>query len=371
MMTNEKSEAKACLILMFTDKCNLRCEYCFLRNEENRNENLGPMSLETGRKAVDLYWEMFNLSENSAVSTIDFYGGEPLTNPNLMGVVKHIREKDEEFGVRTRIMVNTNGTLITEEFARKAKEYNLFIVVSLDGPKDVHDRYRKDWLGEGSYDGVIKGIGLLQKEGVETMISTVLTPSNLDSAKNILPIVRKLGVKKAIVSPIFGNSLGNYNLKEEYYQKFAIAAKQYFEEAARNGIEELQIKAKMDSFDLGVPVISAPDIGSSIDGGNQIVIWPNSNVSLCEVMMDLTIGNLNTPIVELAENKNELVQKLRKRLPEFNKECRDCKFAKMCGGECAYSAEEITGDVMRKDPVSCEYNKKLFNLFASNKKIES
>lgn len=362
------NEVKTSLILMFTDRCNLCCEYCFLRSEENCNKNLEPMSLETGRKAIDLYWEMFNLSKNSTVSTIDFYGGEPLTNPNLMGVVKYIREKDKEFGVHTRIMVNTNGTLITREFARKAKEYNLFMVVSLDGPKDAHDRYRKDWLGEGSYDRVIKGLELLQKEGVETMISTVLTPSNLDSAKNILPIVKRLGVKKAIVSPIFGDPLGN---KEEYYQKFAIAARQYFEEAAKNGIKELQIKAKMDSFDLGAPVISAPDIGSSIYGGNQIVIWPNNSVGLCEVMIDLTIGNLDTPMVELAKNKHELVQRMQNRLPEFNEECKDCKFAKICGGGSACSAKEITGDVMRKDPVSCAYSKKLYNLFASDEKVKS
>lgn len=167
------------------------------------------------------------------------------------------------------------------------------------------------------------------------------------------------------------NSLGNYNLKEEYYQKFAIAAKQYFEEAAKNGIEELQIKAKIASLNLGAPVISAPDIGSSIYGGNQIVVWSNSSVGLCEVMMDLTIGNLDTPIVELVENKNELVQKLQNRLPEFNEECKGCRFVEMCGGGCVCSAKEITGDVMNKDPVSCKYNKKLYNLLASDKKIGS
>lgn len=352
------------LYLTMTDGCNLNCSYC-LEQKEIAHESIPSfMSADTARKAIDLYWEMFGLSKRMVNSSITFYGGEPLLNQHVViESARYVRELDEKYKIKTKIFINTNGTLITREFARKARYYNFIVIVSLDGPKESHNKYRKDLKGEGSFNRVIKGLKFLEEEGVETLISTVLTPSNFSRADDLLTMVERFHIKNIITSPLMGDTIkliqNSSNIKE-YARKAAASAVKYFKEAEKINIKELRISAKKKSFILGVPISGVPDIGCNIN--SQIVIWPDGQISVCEHMKDLTIGNFDTSVKELKQNRKNIAETLKQRLPALNKECRDCELKAICGGGCAFSAKEITGDIMRRDPVSCAYSKELWNL---------
>jgi len=357
---------KTLLSLIMTERCNLNCEYCLKQEDRNSliNRDNSLMSTDTARKSINLYWKMFHIGDKTiSNSTIIFHGGEPLLNRKVITEsVKYIRELDERDNIKTDITVNTNGTLIDQEFAKISKEYCLKIVVSLDGPKMIHDEHRKYLGGRDSFDEVLRGLNFLKEAGAETFISTVLTPSNFNSASDLLNIVKDLGIKEIIVNPLIGNTVNRIQKCEikKYAQRSATAAFEYFTKAEKSGIKELQIFAKRESFSLGAPASANLDVGCYIK--NQIVVWPDKSIGICEQMKDLTIGCIDSPISELIQKRINLVEILKQRLPSFNKECSDCNQKNICGGGCAFSAKDITGDLMRKDPLSCVHSKQLWNL---------
>ena len=354
--------AESSLVLMLSkgkNGCNLACDYCFSVCEGE--DVVSFMTTETAIKAIDRYWEMFKLEKQTVSPVINYLGGEPLLSQKvIIESTEHIRRLDtERTGGKTTIVLNTNATLVTESFAKFAKKNNFLVIVSLDGPREVHNKHRKNHRGKGSYDEVVKGIKTLKDSGVEVTISTTLTPENFDDSDSLLKIIQELGIKEIFVGQLLGKGLGNYDINE-YSRKAAVATIKYANNAKKFGIEELQTCTK-DSREhsrvLGI------DIGCPIVDSNQIVAYPNGTISVCKNMQELTkIGDLDTSMDDLRFAKWEMVEKLKQRLPAFNKECRGCELKAICGGGCAFSAKEITGDIMKRDPVSCEYSKELWNL---------
>ena len=356
---NRNKTKKAAMSLIVTEGCNLRCDYCFNKAIGYKNAF---MSVEMAKKAIDLYWEMFNLGKNGIKdSSITFFGGEPLLNKQVvLESAKYIRALDEKSGIETKIVLMTNGTLVTKEFSREAKRYNLIVIVSLDSSETNHNEHRKDKFGKGSFDKVTKGLEILKKEGCEIIISTVLTPSSVSGNNILLPIIKEFGVKEMSMKPL----IESMDI-DSYIQGVVKYAIKHFEEAKKIGIDEFQVSAIKKSFVLGFPVSEGTLDCKCFMYDNQIVVWTDGAINTCEKMKDSSIGNLQTSIRELIQNKNELAEKLKQRLPTFNEECEDCEFNEICGGGCAFTARCITGDLMKKDPLNCAYSKEIWRLLGS------
>ncbi len=148
--------------LEVTEGCNLRCEYCVYQDENKENRNYGSrrMTRETAFAAIDF------LAKNSLKSkrvALGFYGGEPLLNfPVIKESVLYAKEvfKDKPL----QFTLTTNGTLIKPEIALFFAKNQVDVRVSIDGPEDVHDRYRKNITGDGSFNTVRNGLQNLFKE---------------------------------------------------------------------------------------------------------------------------------------------------------------------------------------------------------------
>ena len=128
-------------------------------------------------------------SQPTPVVEFVWQGGEP----TLMGVnfFKRVVELQKPF-VRTKTITNslqTNGTLLTAEWCQFLKEHNFMVGISLDGPKEIHDRYRRDRKGDGTFDQVMHGLKLLQEHKVEC---NVLACVARDTAKVPLEVYRFL-----------------------------------------------------------------------------------------------------------------------------------------------------------------------------------
>lgn len=366
---NKKPEEEATMSIILTDACNLRCKQCSKKKsfeQETCQKTPGRMSKKIAIKAIKKFWEIFDLEHSNIKRSILVIGGEPLTNQKvLIEVARYVRTLDKKSGVKTGIFVLTNGTLVTKKIAEIAKHYGIVFAVSIDGSKESHDKYRQDAYGKGSYDKAIRGLEILSKEGAEPLISTVITDHSINDAKSIMALAEKFSIKDIMIKPLLGDTV-NFLKKpisiEQYTKKAVRSALQYLKEAEKIGIKKFPIYAKTESYVQGCFVSGNPDIECSCAMyKKQIAIWTDGTISLCEKMKDTGIGNLETVTEKLIKNKNELVGKLKQRLPAFNEKCKECgEFRKICSGGCAFSARCITGDLMEKDPLSCLYSKPLY-----------
>lgn len=185
--------------------CNMRCRYCFYADEQSKREvgSYGLMSLETMRNLVD---RALDYAEYAC--TFAFQGGEP----TLAGLdffrefVAYVEKNGKERKARRRLedasrpapdplrihyALQTNGYALTEEWARFFAENHFLIGISLDGTREIHDRYRLDAAGQGTYRRVMDSIGLLKRYNVDFNILTVITGPSARRAQKIYSFFRQ------------------------------------------------------------------------------------------------------------------------------------------------------------------------------------
>jgi uncharacterized protein len=372
-ITEDLEKAEATMSIVLTNDCNLRCKQCSKKknfDQKTCKKTPGRMTKKIAIKAIKKFWEIFDLEHSNIKRSILVIGGEPLTNQKvLIELARYVRTLDKKNGIKTGIFVLTNGTLVTKKIAKIAKYYETVFAVSVDGSKKSHDKYRKDIYGKGSYDRAIRGLEVLSKEGAEPLISTVITDHSIKDAKSIMFLAKKYGIKDTMIKPLLGDTVSFLEKSisiEQYAKKAVRSAIQYLKEAEKIGIKKYPICAKTESFVQGCFVSGNPNIECSCAMyKKQIAVWTDGTISLCEKMKDITIGNTETATEKLIKNKNNLVEKLKQRLPAFNEKCGECgEFRNMCSGGCAFSARCITGDLMEKDPLSCLYSKPLYEHLA-------
>ena len=150
------------LILQVTQNCNLRCEYCIYSGEyRNRTHSEKQMPFNVAKKAIDYY---VNHSRDNESLSIGFYGGEPCMNFKLIKQCVEYVKKNVE-GRTVAYHMTTNATLLDEEKIRFFKEHDFSILVSLDGPKEIHDKHRKFVFSrQGSYDVVLEKIKYIKEK---------------------------------------------------------------------------------------------------------------------------------------------------------------------------------------------------------------
>lgn len=169
------------LTLQVTQGCNLRCKYCIYSEDINvhqRSHSNKRMSWETARKGIDFLREH---SIDSEKVNISFYGGEPLLEfPLIKRAVAYA--KDIFDGKELTFAITTNGTLLTDEIIDFFAEEDVHLLISLDGPKEIHDKSRVFSDGRGSFDTVIKNVNRLKERVPEYAkklgFSMVMDPSN-------------------------------------------------------------------------------------------------------------------------------------------------------------------------------------------------
>jgi uncharacterized protein len=152
--------------------CNLRCSYRYYLDKKSLspNNSSNRMSEET----LELFIEQYINAQPGEEVLFTWHGGEPL----LMGIdyYKRAIRLQQIYGRHRRIenVLQTNGTLLTEEWCKFFKENNFLIGISIDGPEHCHNRYRRTIDNEGSFQKAIKGIKLLQKHQVSKITSVLL-----------------------------------------------------------------------------------------------------------------------------------------------------------------------------------------------------
>jgi uncharacterized protein len=172
-----------------TEKCHMNCSYCVYQDhyKEKRNYSDKSMSMETAKKAIEF---LKNHSTDSDPVMIGFYGGEPLQR---FSFIKDCVEYAKNIikGKELKFNMTTNAVLVTPEIVEFLFNEGFSLLVSLDGPKEIHDRYRKDKNGNGSFDRAINGLKILAEKHREIKkgmisINAVYTPPYSEEKINLI-----------------------------------------------------------------------------------------------------------------------------------------------------------------------------------------
>lgn len=184
--------------LILTDSCNLACKYCYCAYQHKASEPKF-MTKYIARKAVDKFFE---LSKSAERLNIVLFGGEPLLNKSVFYfVVNYAKNKAKIIGKKLTFTVTTNGTLIDDKMIECFKDNDIAVMVSIDGPREIHDR-QCPMRGNGapSYDFVINGIEKLLKAGITTEARCTIIKPMLDM-KRLVAFYEQYNFSRIILAP--------------------------------------------------------------------------------------------------------------------------------------------------------------------------
>jgi len=175
------------LVLNISQICNLGCTYCYADELNKAGRTMLP---ETCRAAID---KAYDLSSNG-LSSIKFLGGEPtLAFREICSTVDYVRHKcrSSAYALPSFVIV-TNGTKLTDQMIDFFVEHNFYVLVSLDGPKDVHDKLRPFLGGRGSYDSVLSAISRFHEKDFRVAVESVYTQTHYDNGVTVEGLVDHL-----------------------------------------------------------------------------------------------------------------------------------------------------------------------------------
>lgn len=340
------------LIKPASGSCNMRCEYCFYIDEtENRMvASRGRMSRETMRTIVD---KAFLYADGDC--TFSFQGGEP----TLAGLAfftdltDYVAQHPNPKGIRVHYSIQTNGYALSEEWAKWFAEHKVLVGISLDGPREIHDRYRLDRNGNGTFQRVMASIRLLEKYAVDYNILTVVSGANARRGQQLYQFFKKQGFRYQqyieCLEPIGAPPGGQeYSLTPERYEVFL---KTVFDAWYQDMKAGRYVYNRYFENLMMILTGQAPE-SCSLRGrcAPQWVIEADGSVYPCDFYA-LDQWRLGTVL----ENSFEEMEEARRasgfvewsrRLPE---ECRQCRWLLLCRNGCRRNREPVTADYTGKN----------------------
>ena len=316
--------------------CNLRCKYCFYTDEmENRETpNLGLMSEETLKNVLTKV-----LAETTSICTIAFQGGEP-TIAGLDFFKKAVAYA-KELNVnhcKVDFALQTNGTLLTQEWCQFFAENRFLVGVSLDGVKDTHDRNRLDAEDKGTYQRVTRALQMLESAGCDFNILTVVTKDTARNFRKIygfyerngweyqqyIPCLDPLGEERGQYPwSLTPDKMGEY-LKSAFdcwYQDLVAGKKKYHR--------------YFDNLLLMLDGQMPEACGMAGFCGMQYVVEADGSTFPCDFYMmdEYCIGNFNTDSIEEMNQKRREIGFIQASLTP-DPECLSCPYKDLCRGGC-------------------------------------
>jgi uncharacterized protein len=336
------------IILELTARCNQRCKYCSFsgRYSYNRSHEKKDMTITTAKKAINFFIDRCNGDNEEIKPAITFYGGEPLLRFDLIkDIVKMVKSK--EMFKKSFFSFTTNGTLLTGEIIDYLVENEISLLISLDGPKAIHDKYRVFPDGSGTFDKVLKNLEQIKRSSpnyFENKISfnaVISPPYNFD-------VIIAFFYENEFFSSIRGKVTLNYvdsfettffkdfqlekekgklrdeikkmieryknSLIDNEYEKLTIEKNLFFE--AFFNIEK-RVKGQTGKF--------CPPLGKCLPGQRRLFVDTGGEFYMCErVGSNYKIGD-----VDMGFDFRKILD-FHKKYDEFYKKCKYCWALRLC-----------------------------------------
>ena len=342
------------LCLHIAHTCNLNCSYCFASQGKYHGER-AVMSFEVGRRALDFLVESSGTRRNLEV---DFFGGEPLLNFEVVKqLVAYARSIEKDKGKNFRFTLTTNGMLIDDDVIDFCNREMSNVVLSLDGRREVHDRFRVDYAGKGSYDTIVPKFQKLvaARGGKNYYMRGTFTHRNPDFLEDIRAML-DLGFTELSMEPVVCAPGDEAELTDE---DIAIVKEQY-EKLAELMLQHDKEGRPFTFYHYMIDLTGGPCIYKRISGcgsGTEyMAVTPWGDLYPCHQFVgeeayrlgDIWQGVTNTRAQDEFAACNVYARH----------ECRDCWARLYCSGGCAANAYHATGSVTGVYEKGCELFKK-------------
>ena len=329
------------LCLHVAHTCNLNCSYCFASQGKYQGDR-AVMSFEVGKRALDFLMENSGTRHNLEV---DFFGGEPLMNFQVVkDLVAYARSVEKEKGKNFRFTLTTNGVLIDQDVIDFCNAEMSNVVLSLDGRKEIHDRYRVDYAGNGSWEKIVPKFQELVKarEGKNYYMRGTFTHANPDFLKDIEKML-ELGFRELSMEPVVCAPNDPSALTEEDKK---IVLDQY------EKLAELMLKKEKEGdpftfYHYMIDLTEGPCIYKRISGcgsGTEyMAVTPWGDLYPCHQFVGdekFRLGDIWTGVTNTAMRDEFKACNVYAR-----PECADCWAKLYCSGGCAANAFHATGSI--------------------------
>ncbi len=342
------------LCLHVAHTCNLNCSYCFASQGKYHGER-AVMSLEVGKRALDFLIENSGSRHNLEV---DFFGGEPLMNFDVVKeLVKYAREREKAAGKNFRFTLTTNGVLVDDDVIDFANRECANVVLSLDGRREIHDRFRVDFAGNGSFDKIVPKFQKFVKERGDKSyyMRGTFTHANPDFLEDI-KVMLDLGFKELSMEPVVcaegdpsALTKSDIEIVKEQYEKLAELMLKKHREGDPFTFYHYMIDLK------GGPCIYKRISGCG-SGTEYMAVTPWGDLYPCHQF----VGDEKYKLGSIYEGvTNKSAQDEFAACNVYAKpECADCWAKLYCSGGCAANAYHATGSVTGIYKSGCELFKK-------------
>ena len=342
------------LCIHIAHTCNLNCSYCFASQGKYHGDR-AMMSFEVGKRAFDFLIEN---SGNRRNLEVDFFGGEPLMNFDVVKkLVEYARNIEKQHNKNFRFTLTTNGMLIDDDVIDFANREMSNVVLSLDGRKEVHDRYRVDYAGNGSWEKIVPKFQKLveAREGKNYYMRGTFTHQNPDFLEDIKTML-DLGFNELSMEPVV---CAKGDPSELTAEDMEIVKKQY------EDLAELMLKKDKEGkpftfYHYMIDLTGGPCIYKRISGcgsGTEyMAVTPWGDLYPCHQFVGEEKFKLGD-IWQGVTNK-EIQGEFAACNVYAREECRDCWARLYCSGGCAANAYHATGSVKGIYESGCELFRK-------------
>ena len=344
------------LCLHVAHDCNLKCRYCFADEGEYHGKR-EIMSLEVAKKAIDFIIANSGHRRNLEV---DFFGGEPLMNWNVVKeTVLYGREQEKLHDKNFRFTVTTNGVLLDDEKMKFINENMHNVVLSMDGRKEINDFMRPRAGGQGSYDLIVPKFQKLAESRHQTdyYLRGTFTHHNLDFSKDVLHVADDLGFKQVSVEPVVAEPTEDYAIREEDLPII-------FDEYERLSEELYQRhktgKKDFNFFHFMIDLTGGPCVAKRLSGcgsgSEYLAVTPTGDLYPCHQFVGQEEFKLGSVYEGL--QRDDIRDEFVNCNVYTKKDCKNCWAKFYCSGGCLANAHNYAGSIYGTYELGCKLQRK-------------
>lgn len=322
------------LYLAVSESCNFRCKYC----RQKKTAELVNMTIDEIKDAIDTFY-----SVSKKPKSIVFFGGEPLLNiEGIKFAIEYVRSFDQKIKFSTVI----NGSLCTKEIAEFFEKNQVEVIVSMDGPEELHNLARINNEQNGTYKQAIRAYNYLKEAGCKTGISAVIGPHNEKHFDKLINWAIELKPNTLGFCLPHGDE-NNFAMKLSSFNDVHKKMVDAFEILHKNGIYLVQVEQKMEAFISGY---SIPYECKAC--GKRLVVCKGKRYGICEGPI-----TKHDMFYDSIDKLPKCIHEYKKSSPFFNDNCKDCIAYRVCGGGCVYDKLTRFGCVDIQDECRCGLNR--------------
>ncbi len=345
--------------LMLTGDCDQRCDYCFVE-EKGLSP---PMSSAVARSAVDF---LFRESRGRPRLKILFFGGEPLLEYALLReTVEYAETKAAGSGREVAFNMTTNAVLLDRERCEYLSRHRVKYLVSIDGPRQVHDRHRRRPDGESSYRMIAEKIPLLKRYQPWLGARVTVHPDTAGELSESFSHLAELGFSQFLIGPASGVEWPDraLNLYRDGMIGVARRLKDLLDRGRRIRVNTLEESLKMRAGKKGYRGCRA--------GRQSITVDADGAIYPCSKMLGVMGREGLKPLGSLEEGITAVNDRLRYcgLVPLADGPCSACSWNDICTGGCYAVNWQETGEIFRPAAFECRIQERIVEMMESAEPI--